>query len=101
MVPHDLEKAWATRTPQAPIHSAPTFVGDRLTFGAQTEIAVARKAGIIESKRARERDARMIALLSAAYCAPVSDRALAHLRRALEKHAEGDKYGCDGLIADI
>ena len=32
----------------------------------------------------------MIALLSAAYCRPVSDRALAHLRRALEKRAEGD-----------
>ncbi len=90
MIPHDLEKAWAARPPHGPILSAPTFAGDRLMIGAQTEIAVARKAGSADTNSARERDARMIALLSAAYGAPVSDRALAHLRRALEKRAEGD-----------
>jgi hypothetical protein len=90
MIPHDLEKAWLARAPRGPIFSAPTFVGDRLMLGAQTEIAVARKAGLADSTSARERDARMIALLSAAYGAPVSDSALAYLRRALEKRTEGD-----------
>lgn len=42
MIPHDLEKAWAARALQGQIYRAPTFVGNRLMLGAQTEIAVAR-----------------------------------------------------------
>jgi hypothetical protein len=83
MIPHELEKAWAARASLGPLLSAPTFAGDRLMLGAQTEIAVA-------GRRSADGEARMIALLSAAYSAPVSDRALAHLRRALERQAEGD-----------
>ena len=41
MIPHELEKAWAARASLGPILSAPTFAGDRLMLGAQTEIAVA------------------------------------------------------------
>jgi hypothetical protein len=43
MIPHELEKAWAACASQGPILTAPTFAGDRLMPGAQTEIAVARK----------------------------------------------------------
>ena len=37
---HDLEKAWSARAPHGPMLSAPTFIGERLMIGAQTEIAV-------------------------------------------------------------
>ena len=90
MIPHDLEKAWAARALQGPIYRAPTFVGDRLVLGAQTVIAVAHKATPTSSASANEHDTRMVALLSAFYGAAVSNRALAHLRRALEKRIEGD-----------
>jgi hypothetical protein len=90
MIRHDLEKAWAARAPLGLIYRAPTFDGDRLMLGAETEIAVARKAELNGSASSREHDARMVALLSVFYGGPVSDRALAHLRRSLEKRGEGD-----------
>ena len=53
---HELEKAWAARAPFAPLFAAPTFVGDKLTLGAETEIAIAGRQGALD-------EARMAALL--------------------------------------
>jgi hypothetical protein len=79
----ELEKAWAARAPFAPLFVAPTFVGDKLTLGAETVIAIAGQQGALD-------EARMAVLIAAFYRAPASERTLRHLQKALERRAEGD-----------
>lgn len=66
-------------------------MGDKLVLGAGTVLAHAPKGVVRKHELGIEVEARMIALLSAAYHAPIPDQALACVRRAVFKWAEGDK----------
>jgi hypothetical protein len=89
---HDLEKAWAARASSCPIFAVPTFVGDKLMLGAQTEIATAGRQGDYAK-------ARMELLLSAFSRTLVSERSLRHLKRALDKREEGDVLSAEMHLA--
>ena len=94
---NDLGAKWNAHCSRSPIHAFPIFDGDRLLLGAETTLAVSRPDKAIVAKGcAQGNEARLIALLSAAYGRPVSETALAHMRRSLQKQAQGD-----ALLASI
>ena len=78
----ELEAARGEHSRRHAIRPAPTFEGDRLVFGAATEVASV--SGSVH------RESRAIAILSAAYSRPVDARAFSYLRRALGAQARGD-----------
>jgi hypothetical protein len=86
MLVDEIEKAWKERA-KGVFYSTPTFVGDALTLGAGTMIA---RAGHSEQEPSPGDEARVMALLAAAFDRSLVDRSRAHLHRALRKHAEGD-----------
>jgi hypothetical protein len=90
MIVEEIEKAWAARGIAAPFFPTPAFVGDKLMLGAGTELAQATLDPPTLKKDSWTRDARLTALLAAAFRRPIGDRARAHFRRALHKRVKGD-----------
>ncbi len=70
----------------APLHAALNFVDDWLVLGAGTRLALAKRGGYAPPSD----DARISALLCAAYERPLEPAALRYVRRAIVKHSEGD-----------
>jgi hypothetical protein len=81
-----LRKQWDAHGSRAPLHAALTFVDDWLALGAGTRLALAKRSGCAPAVD----DARVSALLCAAYQRPLEPRALSYIRRAIVKHREGD-----------
>jgi len=86
MLFEQLRKQWDAYGSRAPLHAALTFVDDWLVLGVGTRLATAKRSA---GSRAID-DARVSALICAAYQRPVESRALRHIERAIVKHGEGD-----------
>jgi hypothetical protein len=91
MLADALSKRWDARSSGAPLHRQMAFDGDELVLGAGTKLAAAGD----ESWRAKADepptgDARIVALLSAAYRRPIELSALAHIRCALVRRQQGE-----------
>ena len=82
-----LRKQWDALDSRAPLHPALTFVDDWLLLGAGTKLAFAKRGA---ANLSANDDARICALLCAAYGRPLKASALRHIHRALVKHSEGD-----------
>ncbi|WP_158812520.1 DUF6572 domain-containing protein [Methylocapsa sp. S129] len=86
-----LRKQWDARAASAPLHCAMTFEGDDLVLGAGTKLAaVERGLRKADEDAAPTSDARLIAMLSAAYRRPIGAPILGYIRRALVKRGEGE-----------
>ncbi len=86
MLFEQLRKQWDAHGSRAPLHAALTFVDDWLVLGAGTRLAMA-KHGVCSPAID---DARVSALLCAAYQRPLEPRALRYIGRAIVKQGEGD-----------
>ncbi|MGD0565431.1 MAG: hypothetical protein ABSA66_20385 [Roseiarcus sp.] len=86
MLFEQLRKQWDAHGSRAPLHAALTFVDDWLVLGAGTRLALAKR-GVCSPAID---DARVSALLCAAYQRPLEPRALSYIGRAIVKHGEGD-----------
>jgi len=86
MLFEQLRKQWDTHSSRAPLQAALTFVDDWLVLGAGTRLALAKRGGYAPASD----DARISALLCAAYERPLEPAALRYIRRAIVKHSEGD-----------
>ena len=91
MLDEDLEKAWRFRERAFPISPQPCFTSDGLTLGAGT-ILVATEAER-RLKNLHGQEARVLALLSAAYGKAITPSVLSNIERAAKAWREGD----DGL----
>ncbi|MGO9769511.1 MAG: hypothetical protein ACLPSW_08145 [Roseiarcus sp.] len=87
MLFEQLRKQWDAHSSRAPLHAALTFVDDWLVLGAGTRLALAKR-GV---RPPAIDDARVSALLCAAYQRPLEPRALGYIGRAIVKHGEGDE----------
>ena len=86
-----LRKQWDTRVTSAPLYRIMTFEGDDLVLGAGTKlVAVERERRNVRKDTATQSEARLLALLSAAYRRSIAPSTLAYIRRALMKRAEGE-----------
>jgi len=86
MLFEQLRKQWDAHGSRAPLHAALTFVDDWLVLGAGTRLASAKRG--VRSPAID--DARVSALLCAAYQRPLEPRAFSYIRRAIVKYSEGD-----------
>lgn len=86
MLFEQLRKQWDGHGSRAPLHAALTFVDDWLVLGTGTRLALAKR-GVCSPAID---DARVSALLCAAYQRPLEPRALGYIRRAIVTHGEGD-----------
>lgn len=86
-----LRKQWDASSAQAPLHCAMTFVGGNLVLGAETKLAAAESdLPPEEGDASAANDARIVALLSAAYRRSIAPSTLTHIHRALIKQSEGN-----------
>ena len=86
-----LRKQWDARAAGAPLHRAMTFEGDDLVLGAGTKLAaVERGPRKADKDPGPVDDARLVAMLSAAYRRPIGAPVLGYIRRALVKQGEGE-----------
>jgi hypothetical protein len=91
MQAHELKAKWAAHRAHSRMHLAPTFADGGLFLGAQTNLAVSTSgARTVSKKNPQVDEARLAALLSAAYGRPIGDTTLGYLRRAIETHVQGD-----------
>ena len=89
MLAEQLSKAWRARLASVPIDLAMTFAPGGLVLGAGTVLAPAETDGR-RTIRLEGREARLVALLSAAHLRPVGPEALNHIRKAAERWSEGE-----------
>jgi hypothetical protein len=83
-----LRQAWQTRARNVPIQSVLHFTSEGLVFGAGT-VLVAADANR-RFRKAKGQEARILALLSAAYGKAVPPRVLGNINRATTSWWEGD-----------
>jgi hypothetical protein len=90
MVVEELHSPGAARDRRTPLHLAMTFEGDALVLGAGTRLGLANR-GLLQHKQDGEAgdEARVAALLAAAYGRAIAPSELAYIRGALEKQSEG------------
>lgn len=87
----DLRKQWDARDARASLHAALSFVDDWLVLGAETRLAPAKRGDPASgSAPDADDDARINALICAAYGRPLAPGAFRYIRRAIVKHGEGD-----------
>jgi hypothetical protein len=86
-----LRKQWDARAAGAPLHCTMTFEGDDLVLGAGTRLAtVERGPRRVDKHAVLADDARLVAMLSAAYRRPIGASVLGYIRCALVKRGEGE-----------
>jgi len=85
-----LEKAWRDRAGIAPLSPTMAFGPGGLTLGAGTVLAPVEDLGSADSPDVRG-EARLSALLAAAYCKPIPPQAIRHIRRGAVSWREGDR----------
>jgi hypothetical protein len=83
----DLRERWGARLIDTPIHDNLEFTPEGLVLGAG--VILAKRQGVDRPLEEKD-DARLAALLSAAYAREVSPRALRHVRKAMQRQHEGD-----------
>jgi hypothetical protein len=83
-----LRNAWHARERAVPLSSAPHLAPNGLVFGVGTVVVAAEGARRLRSVRGQE--ARVLALLSAAYRRPVNPAVLGNIERAGKSWSEGD-----------
>ncbi len=89
---HDtLRTQWHTRSENVPLHAEMIFEGGALVLGAGTTLikSAPDRRGNGAPDDTSPDDARLLALLSAAHRRPITQRALAHIQRAVVKRGEG------------
>ena len=88
MLEEQLRQAWQTRARNVPIQSVLHFTPEGLVFGAGTVLVPAEGKRRLQKLKGQE--ARILALLSAAYGKAVSPTALGNIERAARSWHEGD-----------
>lgn len=88
MLDEKLRNAWHARERAVPLSSAPHLEPNGLVFGVGTVVMAAEGARRLRSVRGQE--ARVLALLSAAYRRPVHPAVLGNIERAGKSWSEGD-----------
>ena len=88
MLDERLHKAWLARERAVPLSSLLHLAPDGLVFGVGTVVVAADSVRRLRSLRGQE--ARVPALLSAAYGKPVSPAVLGNIERAAKSWSEGD-----------
>ena len=73
----ELRKQWDGHASRAPVHASPRFVDDWLVLGAGATLALAKRGGCAPAS-----DARISALLCAAFERPLNPAALRYIQRA-------------------
>ncbi len=79
---------WRTRARTIPISEAPRFVPEGLVLGAETVLMTTEGARRLKTLKGQE--ARLLALLSAAYGKAVAPSVLGNIERATKAWSEGD-----------
>lgn len=85
-----LRKKWEARGAYTPLHCMMTFDGDELVLGAETKLAIAESDSPGGGGGSAAKEARVVALLSAAYRRPIASSTLTHIQRALVKQSVGE-----------
>jgi hypothetical protein len=85
-----LEKAWRDRAGVTPLTPLMAFEPDGLTLGAGTVLAPLEDLSSADAPGAQS-EARLCALLSAAYRRPIAPQAIRYIRRGAVSWRDGDK----------
>ena len=88
MLDERLRNAWHARERAIPLSSLPHLAPDGLVFGAGTVVVAAD--GVRRLRSLRGQEARVLALLSAAYGKPVNPAVLGNTERAARSWSEDD-----------
>ncbi len=90
MAVDELHSPREARDHRTPLHLAMTFEGDALVLGVGTRLGLANRGLLLRNQRSEAFDeARVAALLAAAYGRAIGPSELAYIRGALEKQSEG------------
>ena len=90
MLQERLREVWRARVRAVPVYAVMTFAPDGLVLGAGTVLLRAKGPGQLQDLRGQE--ARILALLAAAYGRAVAPAVLGNIGRAVKSWREGD--GC-------
>ncbi len=85
-----LEKAWRDRVGIAPLSPTMAFGPEGLTLGAETVLAPTEELSSGEAAHVQS-EARLCALLSAAYRQPIAPQTIRYIRRGAASWRDGDK----------
>ncbi len=89
MAVDELHSPREARDHRTPLHLAMTFEGDALVLGVGTRLGLANRGLLLRNQRSEAFDeARVAALLAAAYGRAIGPSELAYIRGALEKQSE-------------